>query len=829
MSICIQCKCEKIDHSDTGTNYEGFTYNKVKCKSCKSYVHCKWCYENLYFNGIAYLEYMYCYKCMKRYCEYKDLPKFTGTCTIYQKCDYKNDSNEKCSIDLFKYKGSFIDNLPSGIVQIYDTSCGYNIRKDKRLQKKFESYVNETNIENYKRFEKNDCDSYLQYITENGFYKYYYNNQIYLQGTKINGVFSGLLYLYDNYNYFTLEALKIHHKLKDEDKYYFDEYFDKSNNDGYDNIEHRLCKCVMNMKILTHKMDSYDYKKICYYTRFLPTHKYNESQLSEYSRLHPSSELSSNHSLINYVNYDTLNHRYLISVPIGELIYYSPDYIPAFKVNCSTMMEDGVEIPIYDGVLYEFDYKRNYQIRQRVNLKNGKKNGTSFTYDGDKLVFCNYKDGLLDGNYYKCHIRYEYLEKLIFNYANVISFQNNKPDYNGYSRYDKYYPKDNDYSVLSILKDAEKAFETGTEHRELLIKKYIFDKKYELYEKIFEVMNVDNFKNYFFKNNDFISIECTYKDGKIIGLYNEYSIDYPSKRIRKSCFYNNEGLLDDTYTEFNRDGLMTVSRKYKNGIMIDDEYIYYYIINEKNKNSYDPDKKYIRCIETHNHYNQNGKKDGVCESYFMLKYEDLKHSVDADYDGLVNDTDMEDIIYENEHGDYSECEYAGKLKSSSTYENNILIEYTEYYDHLPIHTNIVKETIVKKDLNDETIDLHSYISYVGEGELDENDENIVKYVYENIRYYQNNEIEDKRYTKNPFTSSHIGNRVNYYSNGKKYFSGAEKYEYNKSTKKIDYKNIGTHYYFHDNAKNSVEKEILYDVDGSKVYEKKFNKSGKEIN
>ncbi len=821
MSICIQCKCEKIDTSDLGTNYEGFTYNKVKCKCCKSYVYCKWCYENFYFNGIAYMEHIYCYKCMKTYCEYEDLPKFTGTCTVYRKCDYKNESNEKCYVDLFKYKGSFLDNLPHGIIQIYDNYSGH--QKFNRIKFKFEAYINENNKRQFLKHKNNLYNIYnLQDIITNGFYKHYYSNQIYLQGTRINGLFTGLLHIYGSYNYFTPETLKIH-KINDA-HIYFQENPYLSNIDGYDNTDFRLCKCILNMKIINYPM-SIGWKKLDYYTKDLMNHR-NDSYL------HPRYETFNERSIINPIYHDYINERYCVSIPIGDFIVYSEDYIPLYKAFCTTMIEDGFEVPIYDKLLYEFD-KNDYHIYKRISLKNGLKDGTSFIYDGRNLIFCNYKNGLLHGNYFKCHIRYDTLEKLIFNYANVISFQNKKPDYNGYYSCNKYYPKDEDYSVLSIVKDAEKTFESETniEYKKVLIKKYIFDKKYELYEKIFEVMNVDNFKDYFFKNNNDIIIECTYKDDKIIGIYNEYSLSYSSKRIRKSCFYNNEGLLDGTYTEFNHDGLMTVSRKYKNGVMIDDEYTYYYIINEKNKNSYDPDKKYIRCIETHNHYNQNGKKDGVCEKYFMLNYEDLKHSVDSDYSGTVNDTDMEDIIYENEHGDYSECEYAGKLKSRSIYDNNILIEHTEYYDHLPIRTNVIKEMIKRKELNDESIDidLHSYISYIGEGELNENDENMVKYVYENIRYYQNNEIEDKRYTKNPFINSHIGNRVNYYSNKKKYFSGAEKYEYNKETKKIDYKNIGKHYYFYDNAKNSIEKEILYDIDGSKVYEKRFNKSGKEIN
>jgi hypothetical protein len=46
--------------------------------------------------------------------------------------------------------------------------------KLEKFSEKYDKYVNETNIENYKRFEKNNCDSYLRYITENGFYKYTY-------------------------------------------------------------------------------------------------------------------------------------------------------------------------------------------------------------------------------------------------------------------------------------------------------------------------------------------------------------------------------------------------------------------------------------------------------------------------------------------------------------------------------------------------------------------------------------------------------------------------------------------------------------------------------
>ncbi len=866
---CINCLCENIDLSDSGENYEGFKYNKVKCASCNSYVYCKWCYENKYFSALSFLERIYCQKCKKTYCEYNHLPLFTGSCMVYKNCDYKNDSKENCNIDIFHRYSTFINNLHNGLIKIYDTHTGYNfnsIHKTYRIKYKYQAQVNDSNIQYLKPYESTSSSSEITHIPSSGPFIYYENNQPFLKAIRINGVFVDKFYYYDNHTYFTIEALKIHHKgkfikineneesllsnINDNKETYFEanEYEDHLN--GYDNTDFRLCKYETTFKIMTYPTNI-SRNKLHYYTRFLYTCHFgnsnhfsnNDDSTYKYiERLRPYYDEINNGNMIHYRIY---NNHYHISAPIGPFILYSKDYIPYFKVNYKLMVEDGYEMSVFDNVLYEYDkHSGNYELNKRVVFKDGKRNGLYYEHIDDTLIICNYVDDKIEGKYFKCKINKNKAEKHIFNYDNVLQFQKKNKIYKYYEYennsyyHKKYTPKENDYSVSSIEKDAENAIDLNTHYRKLLIKKYIYEKKNELYEKIFEVLTVNNFKDYFLKNDTSILIECDYVNGKINGPYEEYILYDDKKYIYKSCFYNN-GLLEGDYKIYgsqknvqkngNKSSNILEHIFYKNNKMIDFHRKYYHIFDEKNSSKYNP--KYIQSIESEILYDKDGFLDGLYTSYYQMKYNDL-----------VSYNSFEEIIENNQNDDeitkevkeIFKCDdrlYMSKIKSTILYDKGAVLEKKYYYEN-----GVLEADTIRKNINEypDFANIENYIKYDRNKDPYAKEEKKLEfeklwtkeaqYVYLQNSYYENGTKRSTFYTCNEYNYNKIGTYIEYYENGKikekgvciciKSYNGTER------------KNIGSYFYYYDNPKNSIEKEYIYDENGKRMCVKKYNKSGK---
>lgn len=859
---CINCLCENIDLSDSGENYEGFKYNKVKCSSCNSYVHCKWCYENKYFKAISFLERIYCQKCKKTYCEYDNLPLYTGSCMVYKNCQYKNDSKENCNIDIFYRYSTFINNLHNGLIKVYDIHTGYNfnsIHKTYRIKYKYEAQVNDYNIQYLKPYESTSSNSEINHIPSSGPFIYYQGNQPFLKGTRINGVFVDKFYYYDNHRYFTIEALKLHHKGNKEDdtesmeerETYFEanEYEDHLN--GYDNTDFRLCKYETTFKIMTYPKNI-DRSKLEYYTRFLYTcHFSNSNHFSDrdnskykyIEKLRPYYNEMNDDNLIHYRIY---NNHYHISAPCGPFILYSKDYIPYFKVDYKIMMEDGYEMSVFDNVLYEYNkHSGNYELTKRVVFKDGKRNGLYYEHIDDTLIFCNYVNDKIEGKYYKCKISKNKAEKHIFNYDNVLQFQKKKKIYK-YDEYEndsyfnkKYLPKKDDYSVCSIEEDAQKEFEIESLYRELLIKKYIYEKKNELYEKIFEVMTVNNFKDYFFKNDTSIITECNYVNGKINGVYQEYYIYNDKKYLSKECFYNNGNLEGDykTYSH-QKNGRTKDSIKpnniqehifYKNNKIIDFHRKYYHVLDEKNSSKYNP--KYIQSIESEILYDKDGISHGLHTFYYHMKYNDL-----VSYNSFeeIKENNQNDDEITKEVKEIFKCDdrlYMSKIKYTILYDKGAVLEKKYYYEN-----GVIEDDCIQKNISDypDFANIENYIKYdknkdpyakeEKKAEFEKLWEKEAQYVYLHNTYYENGTKRATYYTSDYGNYKKIGSYIEYYENGKLKEKG--NYICIKSYYGAEEKKIGSYIYFYDSPKNNMEKEEIYDENGKRICIKKYNKSGK---
>ncbi len=856
---CNQCKSENIDYSDTGTNYEGFTYNKVKCTSCNSYVYCKWCYENNYFKALSFLERIYCQKCTKAYCDYDNLPLFTGSCMVYQNRSYTNLSKEKCNIDLYYRFTTFINNLPNGIIKVYNIDTGYcedSIHKTYRIKYKYKVQVNSSNIQYLTPYESTNSLSEINHIPITGPFIYYHGNQPFLKGNCINGVFVDKFYYYDSYRYFTIETLKLHHKgkfikIKEDDtesmeerETYFEANSDEDHFNGYDNIDFRLSKYETTFKIISYAINM-SRNKLEYYTRFLYTcnniffhkdnsiYKYIEKLIPYYD------EINSN----NIINHRIYNDNYQISAPIGPFILYSKDYIPYFKVDYKIIIEDGYEMSVFDNILYSYNkHSGNYELTKRIVFKNGKRNGLYYEFDGKHIIFCNYIDDKIEGKYYKCHINSNKAEKHIFNYDNVLQFQKNKKiyKYDKYenSLYDKeYLPKDNDYSVCSIEKDAEKAIDVNTPYRKLHIKKYIYEKKNELYEKIFEVMDLHNFKDFFLKNDSSIVIECNYVNGKIVGYYEEFYFYNTNKYLSKTCFYNENGLLDGDYKTYSREknGRTTNSNitneieehmYYKDNKIIDFHHKYYYVLDEKYSTTYD--KKYIQCVDSTQLYDKDGNLDGLTTYYYKAEYKDFALGKDCNELGNIINNNCTDDDDDDDDKYYLNI-YFGRVKSTILYDKGEVLEKKKYYENGVLEAGCVRKNIT--DYND----LNNYIKYDRNKnpyakeekklEFEKIWEKEAQYVYLHNTYYNNGSKMSEFYTYNYYDCNKIGRCIEYFENGKIKEKSTRiciksYYEYGLERKKIECT------YFYNNPKNSVEKEEIYDENGKLISIQKYNKSGK---
>lgn len=798
---------------------------------------------------------------LSTYCHYDNLPLFTGSCMVYKNRSYTNLSKEKCNIDLFYRYSTFINNLHNGIIKIYNTDTGYHedsIYKTYRIKYKYYAQINSSNIQYLTHYESTNSLSEINHIPITGPFIFYQSNQPFLKGNCINGLFVDKFYYYDSYRYFTIEALKIHQKGKfmkikvqeeenTREETYFEAKSDEDHFNGYDNTDFRLSKYETTFKIITYPKDILT-NKLEYYTRFLYTcnniffHKDN-SIYKYIDKLIPYyDEINTN----NIISHRIYNDNYHISVPIGPFILYSNEYIPYFKVDYKIIVEDGYEISIFDNILYSYNKNSgNYELTKRIVFKDGKRNGLYYEYDGKHIIFCNYIDDKIEGKYYKCQINSNKAEKHIFNYDNVLQFQKKKKiyTYNKYenSIYDKeYLPKENDYSICSIEKDAGNAIDLNTPYRKLLIKKYIYEKKNELYEKIFEVMTVNNFKDYFLKNDSSIVIECNYVNGKIVGYYEEFYFYNSTKYLSKTCFYNQNGLLDGDYKKYLcHSNEMEEHKYYKDDKIIDYHKKYYYILDEKYK-------KNIQCVESTELYDKEGNLDGLSTYYYKAKYTDFALGKDCnEYGNIIHNN-----CTEEDDDKYYLNLYFGRVKSTILYHKGEVIEKKDYYEN-----GVVKRDCIRKNIND-IIDYHDIKNYIKydrnkapytkeEKKLEFDDSllhsapfNMLKgdksddklwtkeeqYIYLQNTYYDNGTKMSTFYTYNQYDCNKIGECIEYFENGKikekgvciciKSYNGTER------------KNIGSYYYYYDNPKNSIEKEYIYDENGKRMCVKKYNKNGK---
>lgn len=842
---CTDCQFELIDKNDFGETYGGFKYNKIKCVSCKSYVYCKWCYENNFFKAISFLERMYCHKCTKTYCEYDNLPLYTGSCMVYQNRSYTNLSKEKCNIDLFYRFTTFINNLPNGIIKIYNTDTGYredSIHKTFRIKYKYHTQVNSSNIQYLTNYESTNSHSEINHIPITGPFIYYQSNQQFLKGNCIDGLFVDKFYYYDSYRYFTIEALKVHHKGKfmkikvheeEEKETYFEANSDEDHFNGYDNTDFRLSKYETTFKIITYPKDILR-NKLEYCIRFLYTCNniffHRDNSIYKYiDKLIPYYDEINSHNIISHRIY---NDNYYISAPIGPFILYSNEYIPYFKVDYKIIVEDGYEMSVFDNVLYSYNKNsENYELTKRIVFKDGKRNGLYYEYDGKHIIFCNYIDDKIEGKYYKCQINSNKAEKHIFNYDNILQFQKKKKiyTYNKYenSLYDKEYaPKKNDYSVCSIEEDAEKTIDLNTPYRKLLIKKYIYEKKNELYEKIFEVMTVDNFKDYFLKNDSSIVIECNYVNGKIVGYYEEFYFYNTMKYLSKTCFYNENGLLDGDYKKYLcHSNEIEEHKYYKDDKIIDFHHKYYYVIDEKYSTSYD--KKYIQCVNSTELYDKDGNLDGLSTYYYKAEYKDFALGKDCNESGNIinNNCDEDDDKY------YLNI-YFGRVKYTILYDKGNVLEKKDYYEN-----GVVKGDCIRKNITDYP-HIKNHIKYDRNKNPYTKEEKKLEfeklwtkeeqYIYLQNTYYNNGTKMSEFYTYNQYDCNKIGKCIEYYENDKikeksTHICIKSYYEYGIERKKIECT------YFYNNPKNSMEKEEIYDENGELISIQKYNKNGKQIN